>query len=109
MPLFLSFFPPRGSAQRTTSAGRTPHAPHATPHAPRPTALRCRGAGWVGQGIEDVFGGGLGGVNAVGYSEAVKGDPGQEEPGVPGQLAPDRLDALEMAEHVLRSEEHTSE
>ena len=40
-------------------------------------------------------------MNAVGYSDAVKGDPGQEEPGVPGQLAPDRLDALEMAEHVL--------
>jgi len=77
-----------------------PSFPHpSTLHAP-PTS-RCRGAGGVGQGIEDFFGGGFGGVNAIGNSDAVKGDPGQREPGVPGQLAPDRLDTVEMAKDVL--------
>ena len=40
-------------------------------------------------------------MDAVGNSDAVKGDPGQEEPGVLGQPAPDRLNAVEMAKDVL--------
>ena len=44
-------------------------------------ASGCRSAGWVGQGNEDVFGRGLGGVDAVGDSDTVKGDTRQEEPG----------------------------
>ena len=61
-------------------------------------ASRGRSSGWVGQGIEYVFGGSLGGVNAVGNSDAVKGDTRQEESGVPCQPASDCLDALEMVQ-----------
>ena len=56
-----------------------------------------RGAGGVGEGVEDVLGGGLGGVDAVGDADAVEGDTGQEEPGISGELAADRLDAVEVA------------
>ena len=57
--------------------------------------------GRFGQGVEEGVGGGLGGVDAVGDSDAVVGDPGQVEPGMAGQLAADGRDAVEVAEDVL--------
>ena len=87
----------RGAAERMTwrNGGLRRSNPRRISHS------RRRGGGGFGQGGEGGVGGALGGVDAVGDADAVEGDPGEDQPGVPGGLAPDRLDAVEVAERVL--------
>ncbi len=63
-------------------------------------ASRRRG-GRIGQCVEEGVGGHFGGVDAVGDSDAVVGDARQVEPGILGEMAANRGDAIEMAEVVL--------
>src|SRR4051794_29136331 len=62
---------------------------------------RRRGGG-VGQRVDDRLCGLLGGVDTVGDADAVEGDSGEKEAWVARELAADRIDAVEVAEGVLR-------